>query len=132
MHSVFFRPSAATQVEHAHSWWREHRPAAPLAVGEELAHAVALIATQPAIGARATNARFPGVRRILLSRVGTGFTIAPFRPNRRPGLLAHAPWTRPVPEVIRDAGPLRGLATAGVRADDVAREWERVLGCGRA
>jgi plasmid stabilization system protein ParE len=68
--SVFFRRSAAAQVEHAHSWWKEHRPAAPMAVREDLAHAIALVAIQPGIGAPATNARLRGVRRILLSRVG--------------------------------------------------------------
>lgn len=69
-YSVFFRRSAAAQVEQAHPWWRDHRPAAPLAIREDLARAVALIAMQPGIGARATNARLPGVRRLLLSRVG--------------------------------------------------------------
>ena len=54
---VRFRPSAAEQVEKAHTWWRDHRPAARFAVRDELARATALIAVQPGLGAPATNAR---------------------------------------------------------------------------
>jgi plasmid stabilization system protein ParE len=67
---ISFRRSAAVQVEEAHSWWREHRPAAPLAIREELARALVLIGVQPGLGAPATNIRLRGVRRLLLSRVG--------------------------------------------------------------
>jgi plasmid stabilization system protein ParE len=67
---VRFRRSAAAQVEKAHAWWSEHRPAARFAVREELARATALIAVQPGLGAPATNARLSGVRRLLLSRIG--------------------------------------------------------------
>ena len=69
MRPVFFRRSAATQVGEAHSWWREHRPAVPFAVRDDLAQAIALIAIQPGIGAPAKNARLRGVRRLLLSRL---------------------------------------------------------------
>ena len=67
---VVFRRGAAKQVEEAHAWWRDNRPAAPLAIREEIERAVGLIAVQPRIGAQATNLRLPGVRRLLLSRVG--------------------------------------------------------------
>jgi plasmid stabilization system protein ParE len=67
---VAFRRSAAVQIETAHTWWREHRPAAPFAIRDELARAIALIRVQPGLGAPATNVRLRGVRRILLSRVG--------------------------------------------------------------
>ena len=64
------RRPAADQVEKAHAWWREHRPAARYAVRDELARATALIAVQPGLGAPATNTRLTGVRRLLLSRIG--------------------------------------------------------------
>jgi plasmid stabilization system protein ParE len=67
---VTFRRSAAEQVEKAHAWWSEHRPAARLAIRNELDRAAALIALQPGLGAPATNARLAGVRRLLLSRIG--------------------------------------------------------------
>jgi len=51
-------------------WWRENRPAAPFAVRDELARALALITVQPGLGAPATNVRLRGVRRLLLARVG--------------------------------------------------------------
>lgn len=50
-------------------WWDKNRPAAPGAVREELERVFALISVQPGVGARATNLRLPGVRRVRLSRV---------------------------------------------------------------
>jgi len=61
---VFFRRSAAPQVEQAHSWWREHRPAASLAVREDLAHVIALIAIHQASAL---------LRRMLDCAVSVGF-----------------------------------------------------------
>jgi plasmid stabilization system protein ParE len=60
---------AAAQIQEAGGWWLANRPAAPEALKEELQRAFDLIAQQPAIGARATNIRLPGIRRIHLSRV---------------------------------------------------------------
>lgn len=57
---------AAQHIRKAEAWWRIHRTAAPDAVREELQRAFALITTQPRIGARATNVRLPGVRRVYL------------------------------------------------------------------
>ena len=68
-HPVVFRRAAAKQVEEAYAWWRDNRLAAPHAIREEIERAVGLISVQPRIGALATNARLPGVRRLLLSRV---------------------------------------------------------------
>ena len=67
---VSFRRSAAAQVEAAHAWWRENRPAAAFAVRDELQRALALISVQPGLGAPATNVGLRGVRRLLLSRIG--------------------------------------------------------------
>jgi plasmid stabilization system protein ParE len=60
---------AEQEIKRAEKWWRENREAAPEALREELENAFHLIAAQPHIGARATNAKLPGVRRIHLSRV---------------------------------------------------------------
>lgn len=60
---------AEREIERAGRWWRENREAAPEALREELENAFRLIAAQPHIGARATNTKLPGVRRIHLARV---------------------------------------------------------------
>jgi len=61
---------AAGEIRRASAWWRANRPAAPLALADDLERAFELIAAQPGIGARARNARKEGVRRLLLSRTG--------------------------------------------------------------
>lgn len=61
--------SAAAQIEEAAIWWAENRPFAPRAMEEELERSFALLAIQPAIGARARNERLVRVRRIHLSRI---------------------------------------------------------------
>lgn len=66
---INFTRRAAEQTETAGRWWRHNRTKAPEALGEELAQALQLIASQPEVGARARNTKLGGVRRILLSRV---------------------------------------------------------------
>ncbi len=61
---------AAAEIRRAAEWWLANRPAAPAAIGTDFADAVALLAEQPGIGAKYEGARIPGVRRLLLSRVG--------------------------------------------------------------
>jgi plasmid stabilization system protein ParE len=61
---------AAREISEASEWWQANRPAAPLAVREELERAFELISTQPRVGAQAMNASLRGVRRVHLSRVG--------------------------------------------------------------
>jgi plasmid stabilization system protein ParE len=60
---------AAGQIEKAAAWWAENRTAAPDAIREELQIAFDLIARHPDIGAKASNTRLLGVRRIHLSRI---------------------------------------------------------------
>ena len=60
---------AAAQIQEAAAWWSANRLKAPEALKEELRRAFDLISQQPAIGARATNVKLEGVRRIYLSRV---------------------------------------------------------------
>lgn len=67
---VDFTRRAASEVAEAKSWWSEHRPAAPGAIGDDLERALQLLAVQPSVGAKAASTRFPGVRRVLLERVG--------------------------------------------------------------
>lgn len=59
----------AAQIEEAAIWWAENRPFAPRAIEEELQRVFALLAIQPALGARTRNERLAGMRRIHLSRV---------------------------------------------------------------
>lgn len=61
--------SAAQAILDAAEWRTSNRPKAPHAFAEELGRAFQLIATQPAIGARAQNIRLAGVRRIHLARI---------------------------------------------------------------
>lgn len=63
-------PRAAAEIRRASAWWRANRPAAPLALVEDLERALKLVAAQPGIGARARNAKKEAVRRLLLSRTG--------------------------------------------------------------
>jgi plasmid stabilization system protein ParE len=68
---VELAPSAARQIERARLWWRENRTAAPELFDEELAHALRLLAAWPhAVGAVASNARRPGLRRHVLDAIG--------------------------------------------------------------
>ena len=60
---------AAAQIREAATWWLANRPKAPEALKEDLRRAFDLLSQQPGIGARATNVRLEGVRRIHLSRV---------------------------------------------------------------
>jgi hypothetical protein len=60
---------AAEQIRVAEDWWRANRTKAPDALREDLENACALLAIQPAIGARALNATLAGVRRVHLSRI---------------------------------------------------------------
>lgn len=50
-------------------WWAENRPLVSGAIEEELERSFALLAVQPAIGARARSSRLRGVRRIHLNRI---------------------------------------------------------------
>ena len=61
--------SAADQIAEASAWWNANRPKAPGAFREEMERALELISAQPQIGARATNAKLVGVRRIHLGRI---------------------------------------------------------------
>ena len=61
--------SAADQIAEAFAWWDINRPKAPRAFREEIERAMELLSAHPQIGARATNAKLTGVRRIHLSRI---------------------------------------------------------------
>jgi plasmid stabilization system protein ParE len=62
-------PAADAQVQEAGSWWLANREKAPEAFKEELERGFALIAQRPEVGAKATNVKLQGVRRIHLSRI---------------------------------------------------------------
>jgi len=63
-------PTAARQIREAGEWWVVNRAAVPTLFRDELQRAFILVRGQPAIGARATNAKLEGVRRVRLSRIG--------------------------------------------------------------
>jgi len=60
--------SAAQAIAEAAEWWIANRTKAPDAFVEDLDSALALIALQPNIGAKANNAKLAGVHRIHLAR----------------------------------------------------------------
>ena len=60
---------ATREIREASQWWEANRPAAPGAVEESVQNALQLIRSNPRIGARATNVKLPGVRRVHLSRI---------------------------------------------------------------
>jgi plasmid stabilization system protein ParE len=60
---------AALQIRLAAEWWAENRPAAPGAVRNDIADALALLAQQPGIGTAHEGARTPGVRRLFVGRI---------------------------------------------------------------
>lgn len=59
----------AREIKKAAEWWEANRPAAPGALREEIERVFRLVALQPGIGARATNTKLVGVRRVHLGRV---------------------------------------------------------------
>jgi plasmid stabilization system protein ParE len=60
---------ALAQIEAAATWWARQRPAAPDAVGVDFEHAMALLASQPGIGARSRATLYPHLRRLYLPRI---------------------------------------------------------------
>jgi len=60
---------AAAEIERADAWWRENRPGAPGALREDLKASFKLLLRQPGIGARVSNARLVGARRLHLGRI---------------------------------------------------------------
>jgi hypothetical protein len=60
---------ADRQIREADLWWRQHRDKAPNAIREELERIGSLIAFQPHLGARATNVKLAGVRRVHIERI---------------------------------------------------------------
>ncbi len=69
MPTVAVTPRAAAQIEQAARWWAENRPAAPNAIADDFEDAKNLLAHQPGVGARSSSPRYPGLRRLFLSRV---------------------------------------------------------------
>jgi len=67
--AVVVTPRAGRQIEAAVAWWRENRSAAPNALREDLAAAVALLADQPSMGIPVSGPH-RGLRRVHLLRVG--------------------------------------------------------------
>ena len=62
-------PIAAEQIQKAAAWWLANRDKAPKAFKEEIERGFALIAQRPDVGAKTTNVKLSGVRRIHLSRI---------------------------------------------------------------
>ncbi len=69
MLAVEVTPRAAAQIEQAARWWTENRPAAPDAIRVDFEEARNLLAQHPGVGARSASPKYPGLRRLLLSRV---------------------------------------------------------------
>jgi len=61
--------SAAAAIREAKEWWSQNRLSSGTPLADDLERAFELIATHPAIGARATNVNLSGVRRVHISRI---------------------------------------------------------------
>lgn len=69
MTAIFVSPRAREHIRAIHTWWRQHRSAAPEMFAEELGSAFRLIAANPRSGPpHVAIADVPGVRRVLLRR----------------------------------------------------------------
>jgi plasmid stabilization system protein ParE len=66
--SLVLSAKAARQIEDADAWWRTNRQGSPQALPEELERVFDLITLQSGVGTPVR--RQPGVRRVLLARVG--------------------------------------------------------------
>ena len=66
---VLVTDGAACAIAEAGEWWVANRPKAPETFAEELEKSLALISSQPTIGARSLNAKLPEVRRVHLARI---------------------------------------------------------------
>jgi plasmid stabilization system protein ParE len=67
--SVKVSNRAASHIRQAAEWWEQNRPAAPGAVRKDIGEALALLATQPGIGAAYQGAKTKDVRRLLVGRI---------------------------------------------------------------
>lgn len=97
---VFIVPAARDQISVIHGQRREHRTAAPNLFAEELAGAIALIASSPRIGRRRRRPGVPGLRRVLLRASRYHVYYAPSSTDDR--LFVLAVWAA----VRRTAPPL--------------------------
>lgn len=61
--------SAAAAIREAEEWWSANRLSGSTPLADEFERAFDLIASHPAVGARALNVRLSGVRRVHLSRI---------------------------------------------------------------
>ena len=59
-------PQALAEIEEAAEWWTRNRPSA---VRDDIAQILAILSTQPGVGAPARRGRVRGVRRVTLTRV---------------------------------------------------------------
>jgi plasmid stabilization system protein ParE len=76
--------AAKRQIDEAHDWWEDNRPAAPNAIREDFEVMTRLLARNPEIGRRSHGTKKRNVRQLFLPRVG--YTIY-YRVNRSPPRL---------------------------------------------
>lgn len=68
MTTVVIVDAAEEQLAEIDEWWREHRPAAPTLVVDELARCVSLLEASPDLGVRFHRTPVPGVRRLVMKK----------------------------------------------------------------
>ena len=66
---VVVTASAAAAISEAKEWWAQNRLSSATPLADDLERTFELIATHPAIGARATNVSLSGVRRVHIARI---------------------------------------------------------------
>lgn len=68
MITVVIVDSAEAQLREINEWWRQHRPAAPTLVLDELAGWIRLLQSSPELGVRFHRTPVPGVRRLVMKK----------------------------------------------------------------
>jgi plasmid stabilization system protein ParE len=86
--AITIMPRAQLQIAAAAAWWREHRPAAPRLLEEELDRALSRLAANPRLGTLSPWPRLPDVRRIVARRVGYMIVYRPRLRLKRIEVLA--------------------------------------------
>ena len=66
---VLITVSAAHAIAEGGEWWVINRPDASEAFAGELEKSLALVSSQPTIGALSLNVKLPGVRRVHMARI---------------------------------------------------------------
>jgi hypothetical protein len=87
---IEFAPEALEQIRTVHDWWKNHRPAAPDLLHEELAATLEIIGSSPSAARAYPFSAIPGLRRMLMPR--TRYHLYFSFHEQRALIFVHALW----------------------------------------